>query len=84
MDSSRCARNAAHVVEYRCFRRVLQKFVSPVLRSMRCSSVLGHVSTDALAGASLSDIYTTSTAFLISGGVLTTFCGQGNGYRCHN
>jgi hypothetical protein len=41
------------------------------------SAVLGHVSTQALAAASLSDLYTTSTSFLISGGILTTLCGQG-------
>ena len=41
------------------------------------SAVLGRVSTDALAAASVSDIYTTSTVFLIQGGILTTLCGQG-------
>ena len=47
------------------------------------SAILGRVSTDALAAASISDIYTTSTAFLISGGVLTTLCGQGASHPPH-
>lgn len=45
------------------------------------TAVLGHVGTDYLSAASLSDIYTTSTAFLINGRVLSTFCGQAWGAK---
>ncbi|EGD80569.1 hypothetical protein PTSG_01161 [Salpingoeca rosetta] len=45
------------------------------------TAVLGHVGTDYLSAASLSDIYTTATAFLIGGRVLSTFCGQAWGAK---
>lgn len=45
------------------------------------TAVLGHVGTDYLSAASLSDIYTTSTQFLIGGRVLSTFCGQAWGAK---
>lgn len=43
------------------------------------SALLGHVSSAALEGASLSDLYTSSTGVFIQGRVLGIFAGQAKG-----
>ncbi len=43
------------------------------------TAVLGHVSSDALEGASLSDLWTSASSVMIQGNVLNVLCGQAVG-----
>jgi hypothetical protein len=45
------------------------------------TATLGHVGTEYLSASALSDIYTTSTGFVLRGGVLSTFVGQAYGAK---